>query len=173
MILRPASTADAEALAETGRIAFVAKFGELYRPEDLAAFLADYRTAAKYREHLADPANRLQVAEVDGRLAGYCLISRGHRFEQQPEPRPERPVLISQLYCAPDMTGRGVGGTLLEWALGEARAWQADAVQLSVYSENFDAQRFYQRFGFAKVADIDFWVGNHRDHEFLYQLALA
>jgi ribosomal protein S18 acetylase RimI-like enzyme len=71
------------------------------------------------------------------------------------------------------MTGRGVGGTLLEWALGEARAWQADAVQLSVYSENFDAQRFYQRFGFAKVADIDFWVGNHRDHEFLYQLALA
>lgn len=173
MILRPATLDDAEALAETGRAAFVAKFGDLYRPEDLAAFLAEYRTPAKYREHLADPANRLQVAEVNGRLAAYCLISRGHRFDQQGEPRPERPVLISQLYCAPDMTGHGLGRALVEWAIAEARAWRADAVQLSVYSENFDAQRFYQRFGFVKVADIDFWVGNHRDPEFLYQLALA
>jgi GNAT superfamily N-acetyltransferase len=166
-------TGDAEALAETGRTAFVEKFGHLYRPEDLAAFLAEYRTPAKYRAHLADPANRLQIAEVDQRLAAFCLISRGHRFEQQPEPRPERPVLISQLYCAPDMTGRGLGGALVEWAVAEARIWRADAVQLSVYSENSGAQRFYQRFGFVKVADIDFWVGNHRDPEFLYQLPLT
>src|SRR5690606_16263759 len=37
VILRPATLDDAEALAETGRAAFVAKFGDLYRPEDLAA----------------------------------------------------------------------------------------------------------------------------------------
>ena len=58
------------------------------------------------------------------------------------------------------------------WELAEARRWGADAVQLSVFSENFGAQRFYHRYGFTHVADIDFWVGNHRDHEFLYELPL-
>jgi ribosomal protein S18 acetylase RimI-like enzyme len=81
-------------------------------------------------------------------------------------------VFISQLYCAADMTGKGLGAALIKWAIAEARAWNADAVQLSVFSENFAAQRFYARYGFAKVADIDFWVGNHRDAEFLYELAL-
>lgn len=172
MNLRPATPADAAALAELGRASFVAAFGHLYAPEDLAAFLAEYRTEAKYREHLADPPTLVEVADEDGRLAAYCLIVRGHRFDEQPEPRPERPVFVSQLYCAPGMTGRGLGAALLEWAIAEARTWDADALQLSVFSENFGAQRFYQRFGFGKVADIDFWVGNHRDDEFLYELKL-
>jgi ribosomal protein S18 acetylase RimI-like enzyme len=170
--LRPATLADAQALAELGRDAFVDAFGHLYKPEDLAAFLADYRTPEKFRRHLADPPTLVEVAEEDGKLAAYCLIVRGHRFDEQPEPRPERPVFVSQLYCAPGMTGRGLGAALLDWAIAEARAWNADALQLSVFSENFGAQRFYQRFGFGKVADIDFWVGNHRDDEFLYELKL-
>ena len=170
--LRAATSADAPALAELGRASFTAAFGHLYQAEDLAAFLTEYRTPEKFRAHLADPPTLIQVAEEDGRLAAYCLIVRGHRFEEQPEPRPERPVFVSQLYCAPDTTGRGLGAKLLEWAIAEARAWNADAVQLSVFSENFGAQRFYRRYGFAHVADIDFWVGNHRDHEFLYELAL-
>ena len=172
MKLRPATSADAAALAELAAASFVAAFGDLYKPADLAQFLAEYRTPAKYLEHLADPPTLIQVAEVDGRLAAYCLIVRGHRFDEQDEPRPERPVFISQLYCAPDMTGRGLGAALIEWAIAEGRAWNADAVQLSVFSENFGAQRFYQRYGFGKVADIDFWVGNQRDHEFLYELRL-
>ena len=170
--LRPAVPDDVPALAELGRASFTAAFGHLYKPEDLAAFLAEYRTPAKFSEHLDDPAMLIQVAEEDGRLAAYCLIVRGHRFEEQPDPRPERPVLVSQLYCDAAMTGRGLGAKLLEWAIDEARAWSADAVQLSVFSENFGAQRFYQRYGFRHVADIDFWVGNHRDDEFLYELAL-
>ena len=170
--LRPAAPADAEALAELGRDSFTAAFGHLYAPEDLAAFLAEYRTPEKFRAHLADPPTLIEVAEIDGRLAAYCLIVRGQHFAEQPEPRPAKPVFISQLYCAADMTGHGLGAALMDWAIGEARAWGADALQLSVFSENFGAQRFYQRYGFEHVADIDFWVGNHRDHEFLYELKL-
>ena len=52
--------------------------------------------------------------------------------------------------------------------MAEAEKQGADEVQLTVYSENPEAQRFYQRYGFAKIADIEFWVGNHCDPEFLY-----
>lgn len=172
MTLRAATLDDTLELAQLSREAFVAAFGHLYRPEDLATYLAEYRTPAKYREYLADPAAQLQVVEARGCLAAYCMIVPGQGFESRPDPRPEKSVLISQLYCAPDMTGRGYGAKLLEWAIDAARGWGADAIQLSVYSENFGAQRFYQRFGFVKVADLDFWVGNHRDAEFLYELPL-
>lgn len=171
-VLRPAVPSDAEGLAQLGTDSFVAAFGHLYQAEDLASFLAEHRTPARYRAHLTDPPSLIQVAETEGRLAAYCLIVRGHGFAERPEPRPQRPVFISQLYCAPDMTGRGHGAALIEWAIAEARAWRADAVQLSVFSENHGAQRFYRRYGFGHVADIDFWVGNHRDHEFLYELPL-
>ena len=60
----------------------------------------------------------------------------------------------------------------MDWAIGEARSWGADAITLSVFSENYGAQRFYQRIGFAHVADIFFWVGSKRDDEFLYELRL-
>jgi ribosomal protein S18 acetylase RimI-like enzyme len=172
MLLRPATPADVAVLASFAAEAFGAAFGHLYRPEDLALFLDEWRTEKAYRDALAVPAKRIQLAEVDGRLAAYALIALGDGFDERPAPRPARPVLLSQLYCAADRTGHGLGATLMDWAIGEARAWRADALQLSVFSENVGAQRFYQRYGFAHVADIDFWVGNHRDDEFLYELAL-
>lgn len=172
MILRPALPQDAEALAALARDSFDAAFGPLYEPQDLAAFFAAERSAERYRAHLADPATRIQLAEEDGALAAYSLIVLGQGFDERPEPRPARSVYLSQLYCARGATGRGLGAALLEWTIAEARDWGADAVQLSVFSENRGAQRFYQRYGFEHVADIDFWVGNHRDDEFLYELAL-
>ena len=172
MILRPATPDDAEALSGFARDAFDAAFGHLYKPADLAAFNAASRSPDKYRTQLADPETTVALVEVDGRLGGYCLIIRGEQVPEHPEPRPRRPVLLSQLYCAGGMTSRGIGAALLEWAIGEARAWHADALTLSVYSENYGAQRFYQRHGFRHVADIDFWVGSKRDDELLYELRL-
>jgi ribosomal protein S18 acetylase RimI-like enzyme len=172
MILRPATQDDLPALAKLGTEAFVDKFGHLYKPEDLDAFLGEYRTEAAYRRQLADPGTRIQLAMNDGELLGYCLIVLGEGFDERPLPHPEKPVTLSQLYCAPAALGRGTGSALMEWILAEVRAWGADAVQLSVYSGNVDAQRFYRRYGFEKAADMSFWVGNHRDPEFLFELKL-
>jgi ribosomal protein S18 acetylase RimI-like enzyme len=168
--LRPARAADAEPVARLATDAFVAAFGHLYRAEDLQAFLAAERTADAYRHHLDDPSTRVTVAEVDGALAGYALIHWPSEFAAESDAA--RPLALHQLYCAPKATGLGIGAALMEWALGEARALGCDAVQLSVYSENYGAQRFYARYGFAKIADIHFMVGTHRDAEFLFELRL-
>jgi len=172
MILRPATPDDLPALAQLGTDAFVAKFGHLYKPEDLAAFLAEYRNEAAYRRQMADPGTRIMLAEDDGELLGYCLLVLGEGFDERPLPHPQKPATLSQLYCAPAALGRGTGSALMKWILAEMHAWGGDAIQLSVYAENHDAQRFYERFGFTKVADISFWVGNHRDDEFLFELEL-
>ena len=169
MILRPATSADVLALVAFSRRAFSDAFGHLYAPEDLAAFLNEYRAPERFEAMIADPAKAITVAEDGGKIAGYSTVEFGSGFDSRPDPKPANPSTLGQLYCKP---GGGLGSALLDRAIDEARSRGCDAMQLSVYAENFGAQRFYQRFGFAHVADIDFWVGNHRDDEFLYELPL-
>lgn len=166
MDLRLARTEDVPALAELGRRSFTVKFGHLYNAADLAAFLGDSHSDAKIADEVADPAMRIMLAEENGRLMGYCKLVMACGWPEFA--RGDRVIELKQLYTDPDITGRGVGTVLMDWALGEARQFGADEVQLSVYSENEGAQRFYDRYGFEKTADIHFMVGRHRDEEFLY-----
>ena len=48
----------------------------------------------------------------------------------------------------------------------------APEIYLSVFSENFEARRLYDRLGWEKVSEFIFPVGRHRDLEFLMRLPL-
>lgn len=172
MNLRPAEAADIPELVAVSRAAFADAFGELYDPADLNAFLGEWRSPERFAAAVADPDTAVTLATEDGRILGYCLTVFGKGFDERPAPQPAHPAYLSQLYCSGAATGKGLGKALMVDAIDAARARGCDAVQLSVYSENFGAQRFYQRIGFAKVADIYFWVGSQRDDEFLYELPL-
>lgn len=169
MELRSATAADVDALAAFSRQSFTRAFGHLYAAEDLAAFLDEYRAPERFTAMITDPAKVITIGGDDRQLAGYSTLELGSRFEARPDPQPHAPCILGQLYCEPRL---GIGTALLERAISQARAHGCDVMQLSVYAENFGAQRFYERHGFAHVADIDFWVGNHRDDEFLYELVL-
>lgn len=173
MILRDALPEDAEALAELGRASFVATFAHLYDPADLSAFLGAVYSVRVVAEEIADPTlfHQLAVDEASGALIGFVKLKHPGGYPGHSDAA--NPITLGQLYTAPGRTGEGIGAALMDWALALARARGADAVQLSVWSENTRAQKFYQRYGFAKIADIDFWVGNHRDDEFLYELRIA
>ncbi len=172
MILRPAFPEDVDTIVAFARQAFIDAFGHLYAPHDLAAFLDEYRSPDRYAAAITDAAALVLLAEDGGVLLGYCTVTFGDQFDERPQPHPSCPCVLGQLYCAAEATGRGVGAAMIQHAIGQARARGCDAIQLSVYSENFGAQRFYRRHGFKHVADIDFWVGSHRDDEFLLELPL-
>ena len=170
MNLRPASLDDTAKLAALGRESFCAAFEHLYDRADLGAFLQQAYSEEAVSGEIADDACLHQLAWEGERLIGYCKLRRPSPYVEHSDAT--NPISLGQLYTDPEMTGRGIGAALMEWAMQVARDGGNDAIQLSVWSENFGAQRFYQRYGFAKIADIDFWVGNHRDDEFLYELRL-
>ncbi|WP_404479260.1 GNAT family N-acetyltransferase [Novosphingobium sp. BL-52-GroH] len=166
MDLRLAAAADAAPLAELGARSFVAKFGHLYRPEDLASFLQGSHSTDKVAGEIADPRLRIMLAEEDGRLLGFCKLVMECGWPDHA--RGATVIELKQLYTDPEATGRGIGAGLMDWAMAEATSFGADEVQLSVYSDNPGAQKFYARYGFGKVADIHFMVGDQRDEEFLF-----
>ncbi len=170
MILRPATLADAHALARLGAETFVAAFGHLYRPQDLAAFLAEVHNPEAVGAEIAGDECTHRLVEQDGALVAFCKLRHPTKFGDYTDARD--PIELGQLYALPSHTGSGIGAQLMDWALSHARAGGHDAVLLSVYAENFGAQRFYQRYGFAHIADITFRVGDHIDPEFLYELRL-
>lgn len=171
MQLRPATQNDVPALAALGRSSFTDAFGHLYRPEDLAAFLHEVHDEDAVAEEIAGSECRhaLAVAE-DGALLGYCKLRHPSKLRAHSTAR--NPLELGQLYCAAAATGQGVGAALMDWALEQARLGGHDAIHLSVYSENHGAQRFYARYGFTKIADIHFKVGEQLDDEFLLEKAL-
>jgi diamine N-acetyltransferase len=166
LTLRAATTADLAALSALATRAFVAKFGHLYSRANLNAFLGENLSEAAFAADLGEPARQIQLATRDGALLAFAKIALVCGFPDYA--RGKQTMELKQLYTAPEAIGGGIGAALMDWAMAELAARGADEVQLSVYAENHDAHRFYRRYGFEKVADITFRVGDHIDPEFLF-----
>lgn len=164
--LRCATTADLAALSGLARTAFVAKFGSLYSTANLNTFLAQALSEAAFAADLANPQRVIKLALRGDTIAGFAKLGLSCGFPDHA--RGQRVMELKQLYTAAGATGSGTGTALMDWAMDQFTTRGADEVQLSVYAENFGAHRFYARYGFAKVADITFVVGDHVDPEFLF-----
>lgn len=162
--IRRATLSDVDALASLGASTFHETFADLYSAEDLSAFLAYNHSAAYYAEFLKDPKAAAWVAEDgEGEMIGYCTVAPC----SLPAPdMPENSGELCRLYVDKKRQGDGLGRAFLDLALG----WLEDHFEhlyVGVYSENFGAQRLYQRYGFEKVGEYHFLVGEHPDLEWI------
>lgn len=70
-----------------------------------------------------------------------------------------RTVLISKLYLLPALHGRGIGRMMLAYVRDEALRSGARTICLFVNRNNRKAIRAYERFGFAKAAEVATDIG--------------
>lgn len=165
--IRRATPVDAAVLAELGAATFIETFGHLYTPEDLQAFLDESHTEAAYAKVLAaDSGYALWLAERDGRAIGYaqagpCSLPHAEVAADDGE--------IKRLYLRGEAQGAGAGRALMDAAMAWLLADGPRVLWLSVWSENYGAQRFYARYGFEFASEYHFIVGEQRDREFIYR----
>jgi ribosomal protein S18 acetylase RimI-like enzyme len=164
---RPAMPDDAALIADVFERSFVETFGHLYRPEDLAAFLATLSPEG-FRSELVDPRYRFLLAFDGGEAAGFCKLGPLSLPVDPPGPAIE----LRQLYLLNAWHGRGIAQALMDWALKEARAQGAETLYLTVYTENHRARAFYRRYGFTFVAPYAFMVGEQADEDEIWKLEL-
>lgn len=166
LALRPATAADIPALSKLATEAFIAKFAFLYSDKDLNDFLGEVMSEPAITAEMADPDRTYCLAERGGQLVGYCKMAMTPGWPQYV--RSDRTIELKQLYTDPALTGGGIGKALMNWAMDFAAQVGAKEMHLSVWSGNEGAHRFYERWGFAKIADITFRVGEQLDEEFLF-----
>ena len=161
--LRSAAAKDAAVLTTLGRETFVATFGDLYPPEDLATFLEEAHTPAQYAAWAENPAYGLWIAEADGQAIGYALA--GPNTLPHPDAAPGDGEL-KRIYVLPSAQGAGAGSLLMTAALDWLNRL-GRPLWIGVWSQNLGAQKLYGRHGFVKAGEYEFHVGKTRDREFI------
>ena len=86
MPLRTPSLDDLSALAELGRDTFVETFGDLYKSEDLQAFLTEVYSEKAVEEELNNPDLHFQILTQGDELIGYAKIGPVHVPAENPAP---------------------------------------------------------------------------------------
>ena len=195
-MIRRATPADAELLSTLSHTCFTQTFGHLYDPADLAAFLDEAYAPDVLHAELEDPKRATWILFEDVANEGVSQpdsSSAGH--PSAPEACDEAPASsappapigyvtacpahlphpdvapgdgeIQRLYILQGHQGSGRGTLLLKTALEWLERDGPRTLWIGVWSENYGAQRFYERHGFEIVGDYSFMVGNHADHELI------
>lgn len=163
--LQRVSAADLPALADLAAHTFTETFGHLYRPQDLQTFLATSRTEERYARMLADSRIGMWMAKVpDAGAIGYVVVGPCKLPVENLEPQAGE---IMELYIRSEYHGQQLGTRLLTTAIEWLEAEGFAPLYVGVWSENFGAQRLYQRYGFRKVGEYGFPVGEHVDLEYI------
>jgi ribosomal protein S18 acetylase RimI-like enzyme len=163
--VRRAVTGDVALLAKLAASTFTEAFGHLYDPKDLQAFLSSSRSEERYLRLLADQRMGLWIATVaQGEPIGYAVVGPCKLPVKNLESTAGE---VQELYVLSDYHGQQLGTRLLTAALEWLTAERFAPLYVGVWSENLGAQRLYQRFGFNKVGEYGFPVGDHIDHEFI------
>lgn len=158
---------DVPAIDAVFRESFVATFGHLYKPDDLAIFLGGFTPDAWTRE-LEGPGVAVRLAEDAAGLVGFCKIGPVSLPVEAGPPTVE----LRQLYLRERGKGTGAAQALVDWAIASARATGATRMVLSVYVDNHRARRFYERLGFREIGSYEFRVGDHVDDDRIMALDL-
>jgi ribosomal protein S18 acetylase RimI-like enzyme len=93
-----------------------------------------------------DPNIRLVVVEEGGAVVGCLQLCILPGLSSQGASR----GLIEDVRIAADRRSHGIGEQLVQWAVAEARARGCKLVELLTHHTRVDAQRFYERLGFAR-----------------------
>lgn len=163
---RRATPEDAHALATLGATTFTETFGHLYPAEDLQSFLHQNHSVDAWTRALCDPQRGVWLAQLahDREPVGFILVGPCKLPVENREPNAGE---IQQLYVLAKHHNLHIGARLMDCGLDWLAAQGRAPLYIGVWSQNFGAQRFYARYGFAKVGEYGFRVGSTVDDEFI------
>jgi diamine N-acetyltransferase len=168
MQLRRAGVADAAKLSIIGGATFIESFANDHDGDEVVRYLASDQSSDWYARQLADPAKAAWlVEEAVGCPVGYAMAIPA----ALPGTDATSDFELKRIYMLSKWHGGGWGAKLFAAAEDEARARGAKRLVLSVYVENFPAQKFYAARGFETIGR---WVfeGFDASEDFILAKAL-
>jgi diamine N-acetyltransferase len=148
MQLRRAGVADAAKLSLIGCATFIESFANDHDGDEVVRYLSSDHSADWYARELANPAKAAWlVEEAVGCPVGYAMALPA----ALPGTDPATDFELKRIYMLSKWHGGGWGAKLFQAVEDEARARGAKRLVLSVYVDNFPAQKFYAARGFETI----------------------
>ena len=80
---------------------------------------------------------------------------------------------LSRLYVSKVYHNQKIGAAFMQFAIDFALKNQAEKLWLGVWEHNQKAIDFYKKWNFVKTGDLDFWLGNDLQHDWLMEKNLS
>ena len=143
-------------------------------PESVQKFIDANLTAERFEEYVADPGRAVLIAEDGDVAVGYLMLVHGEPYDADVRAvvRHLPTTELSKIYVLPSGHGGGISRDLLAAALDVARDIGAAGMWLGTNQSNERAQRFYLKSGFEQVGTKRFWVGDHYEDDYVFELVL-
>jgi len=185
LTLRPATPADAPALALVGAATFLEAYTWMLPGADILAFCAQHQTPAAYAKYLAQPTTRITLALTGAQVpVGFTMVVAPELSADVVLPGDielKRIYLFSRFRSSAtpvlDDAGKPISGlrggqALLNAAIADARSLDARRLLLGTNAGNQRAIAFYRRNGFQEIGTRTFVVGDQCCCDLLFALTL-
>jgi ribosomal protein S18 acetylase RimI-like enzyme len=167
--IRRAGALDASLLANLGATTFFETFITSTTEADMAQYLAASFSPDLQRAELADKQNTGLIAEINNIAVGYAMLREGAPPDQNDA---ADSIELVRLYAKKEWHGHGVGATLMQACIDEARAQGFKELWLGVWEHNTRAQAFYHKWQFEKFGEHIFHLGGDPQNDFLMRRQL-
>jgi ribosomal protein S18 acetylase RimI-like enzyme len=163
------AAADVPELADVAARTFPLACPPSVTPQNVAAFIEENLSQARFAHYLTDPDRLVLVAREHGRMIGYTMLIRGVPDDEDVQRAVTlRPAAeISKLYVLPANHGAGASAALMTEALKQADELDAKCLWLGVNQQNQRAQRFYTKHGFSISGTKTFRLGGSIENDYV------
>jgi len=159
---RVAVAGDLELLVDLGRSTFFETFEGTCTDQDMQLFLDTSYHPKKVASELAGEHSTFLIIEDSEGPAGYSRLL-GESAQR---------VELVRFYMDKRAIGTGAAHKLMQHSLDLASERGYSEICLGVWEKNFRAQRFYEKWGFAKTCEKVFMVGADPQVDWQYERRL-
>lgn len=156
---RRATPADLDLLLELGRRTVTDTFAQYNTPENMSAFLVKHYDRQHWQDDLHAENTHFVIADLPhAPAAAFARLCHGHKVpECVGDPAAWQ---IDKFYVDKPHIGAGLAHEMMQHCLNLISAAGAKTVYLSVWEHNARAFRFYQKWGFTRVGELIFPMGD-------------
>lgn len=168
-LIRPVTIDELEKLSEISETTFRETFSAQNPPEIIDTHCASAFTVEKLRAEFQTMGSAFFFQEHESEFAGFLKLNAG---PAQTEDFGDDHLEIERVYLLRAFHGKGLGKTLLNYAMTYAQGIGKTAVWLGVWEENTNAIGFYKALRFVPFGEHIFDVGGDPQRDLLLRLSV-
>jgi diamine N-acetyltransferase len=157
VIIRLSAFEDTAAMRDVAIKSYYDTFAASNTPENMEAFLSDSYDLKKLQDEFYEPKSVLYLACIKEKVIGFVRL---RETDEVKDKLGDNTIELQRLYIHPNYQGRQVGKKLMEASLAYANKKKFEWIWLGVWERNFNAQKFYSKWGFEKFGEHVFQMGD-------------
>lgn len=167
--IRLARLEDIPAMREVAIESYIEKFAAHNTPENMEAFLQEAYNLDQLIKEFQEEESILMLALYEERVVGFVRLRKNSEVDHY---LGTNHIELQRLYIHPQFQNMKIGRKLMEFAMEYANQGKFDWIWLGVWERNFEAQRFYAKWGFEKFSEHVFQMGDDPQIDWLLKKRL-